>query len=122
MSRRHRTFWLLLTTALWLAAPPAAPAHPVPSGAHLRTIDVRVRPNELAVHYRLEVDQFTTVYVDSKGLIDDAELKRLKTPSEFYDAYTRRLGPVLADQLVATWNGQPLALRCVEQRFEILDH
>ena len=53
MRRRHQSPWLLLATALCLAVPPAAPAHPVPSGAHLRTIDVRVRPTELAVHYPL---------------------------------------------------------------------
>src|SRR6187399_2766915 len=99
MSRRHQIPRLLLATALWLVVPPAASAHPVPTGAHLRTVEVRVRPTELAIHYRLEVEQYTAVIVDSKDLIDAAELRRLKTPSEIYDTLTRRLGPVLADQV-----------------------
>jgi ABC-type nickel/cobalt efflux system permease component RcnA len=113
---------LLATLAALGARLPTASAHPVPTGAHLRTIEVRVRPTELAIHYRLEVEQYTAVIVDSKDLIDAAELRRLKTPSEIYDTLTRRLGPLLADQLTVTWNGQPLPLRCVEQRFEVLDH
>jgi ABC-type nickel/cobalt efflux system permease component RcnA len=113
---------LLATLAVLGACSPTASAHPVPTGVHLRTVEVRVRPTELAVHYRLEVEQYTAVIVDSKGLMDEAEIRRLKTPTDFYDALVRRLGPVLADQVAVTWNGQPLPLRCVEQRFEVLDH
>src|SRR5262245_32308415 len=122
MTSGRRTTWSLFCALLWGLLPSVGSAHPVPSGAHLRAIEVRPRPNELCVYYRLEVDQFTTVYVDSKGLIDDAELKRLKTPSEFYEVYTRRLAPLLADQLAASLNDKPLTLRCVEHRFEVLDH
>jgi ABC-type nickel/cobalt efflux system permease component RcnA len=119
---RLRVGLLLCLLGTALVRPPAAYAHPVPTGAHQRVVEVWLRPSELAVQYRLEVDQFTTVYTDSKGLIDVTELNQLKTPSAFYEAYIRRLGPVLADQIVATLDGKPLTLRCVEQRFEVLDH
>jgi ABC-type nickel/cobalt efflux system permease component RcnA len=97
-------------------------AHPVPTDTHFRTIAVCPRPTELCVRYRLELDQFTTVYKDSRGLIDEAEVKRLRTPAAFYGEFARRLGPILADQLDATLDGRPLALKCVEQRFELSDH
>lgn len=111
----------LFSLVVCLSAAPAF-AHPVPSDAHVRTVVVRLRPGELAVHYRLELDQFTTVYRDSRGLIEDAEVKRLNTPAAFYAEFTRRLGPLLADQLTATLDGQPVALRCLEHRFEVSDH
>jgi ABC-type nickel/cobalt efflux system permease component RcnA len=102
--------------------PTAAQAHPVPTRSHLRTIDVRLRPNELCVHFRLEVDEWTVVYVDLPALLDAAELRSLAKPSEFYDAYLRRMAPLLADQLLATLDDQTVTLRCVEQRYEVLDH
>ncbi len=83
--------------------------------------------------------QYTTTFYDRKGttpifkaidgilpiqlqpemkiMIDDAEVRRLKTPSEFYEVYARRLAPLLADQLAATLDDRPLTLRCVEHRF-----
>jgi ABC-type nickel/cobalt efflux system permease component RcnA len=68
------------------------------------------------------LDQFTTVYKDSRGLIDDAEVKQLRTPAAFYGEFARRLGPILADQLDVTLDGRPVPLRCLEQRFEVSDH
>ncbi|HEY1378413.1 MAG TPA: hypothetical protein VGF55_16560 [Gemmataceae bacterium] len=116
----RRSFLAVVLAAGACAAPAAA--HPVPNDAHFRTVTVCLRPTELCVRYRLELDQFTTVYKDSRGLIADAEVKRFNTPSAFYGEFTRRLGPLLADQLDAVLNGQPLTLRCVEQRFEVGDH
>src|SRR5437762_1801308 len=113
---------LLIVCLIVAALPAAAHAHPVPSGAHVRSIVVRVRPTELCVRYRLELDQFTTVYKDSRGLIDDAEVKRFNTPTLFYGEFARRLGPVLGDQLVAALDGRPVALRCIEHHFEVSDH
>jgi ABC-type nickel/cobalt efflux system permease component RcnA len=111
----------LLTAGVFGTALPVG-AHPVPSDAHIRTATVSLRPKELCVRYRLELDQFTTVYKDSKGLIDEGEARRLNTPSAFYGEFARRLGPVLADQLVATLDDRPLNLQCLEQRFEVGDH
>jgi nickel/cobalt exporter len=110
---------VLAVTAL---TAPLAAAHPVPSDTHLRTVTISLRPQELVVRYRLELDQFTTVYKDSKGLIGDAEVKQFNTPSAFYGEFARRLGPVLADQLDATLDDRPLTLHCLEQRFEVSDH
>ncbi len=101
---------------------PAAFAHPVPSAAHVRIVTVCLRPTELCVRYRLELDQFTTVYTDSKGLFEDTEMKQFNTPTTFYAEFTRRLAPVLADQLHATVDDRTVILRCIEQRFEVSDH
>jgi ABC-type nickel/cobalt efflux system permease component RcnA len=118
--RRTLILLAMLVTAAGLIPP--AFAHPVPSDAHVRTIVVCLRPTELCVRYRLELDQFTTVFKDSRGLIDEAEVKRFNTPSTFYAEFSRRLGPLLADQLVASLDGKPVVLRCLEQRFEVSDH
>jgi ABC-type nickel/cobalt efflux system permease component RcnA len=112
---------LFATLVVCLFAAPAS-AHPVPNDTHVRTIVVHLRPTELCIRYRLELDQFTTVFKDSKGLIEDSEVKRLSTPSAFYGEFTRRLGPLLADQLVATLDGRPVSLRCLEHRFAVTDH
>ncbi len=117
-----RACLLLAMLGAVFVSPPAAPAHPVPNRTHLRTVEVIVRPTELCVRFRLEVDEWTVVYMDLPALLDAAELRSLTKPSEFYDAYTRRLAPLLADQLFATLDDNPVTLRCVEQRFEVLDH
>jgi nickel/cobalt exporter len=122
---RQRLFRRLLyaiATFAAVALPPAVQAHPVPTRAHMRTVDVNVRPNELCVHYRLEVDEWTVVYVDLPALLDAGELKELRKPSQFYDTFLRRTAPLLADQLIVTLDDQPVTLRCVEQRYEVLDH
>jgi ABC-type nickel/cobalt efflux system permease component RcnA len=113
---------LPLTALLAVLAGGVASAHPVPKDTHLRTITVRVRPGELFVRYRLELDEFTAVNKDSKDLIDAAEVKDLRTPSAFYREFTHRLGPLLAAQLDATLDGQPVELRCLEEHFEVSDH
>jgi len=119
---RHATRAALFAVVAATIASHSAIAHPVPSDTHLRTIIVRIRPDEVAIRYRLELDQFTTVYKDSKGLIEDHEIKKLNTPSAFYGEFIRRLAPLLADQLDARLNGRPLQLKCVDQRFEVTDH
>src|SRR5947209_15879648 len=115
MTRATRTLWLL-TAIVGTAA--AARAHPVPNQAHVRTVDVSLRPNELAVYYRLEVDQLTAL----RELLDQDEHRGLTKPQEFYDAYLRFLAPLLADQFVASLDGKPLSFRRVEQRAEVTDH
>src|SRR5581483_660752 len=115
---RQRIFpWLLVATVGLF--PVAALAHPVPTKTHLRTIDVSLRPTELCVHYRLEVDEWTVVYVDLPALLDAGELRALTKPSEFYDTYQRRMAALLADQLLVTLDDKALTLRCVEQRYEV---
>lgn len=103
-----------------LAALPrsAVIAHPVPSQAHLRTVDVRIRPHELCVHYRLEVDQFTAL----RELLSAGQEKGLTKPAEFYDAYLALQAALLPDQMFASLDGAALNLRCIEKHFEALDH
>ena len=120
LSHSGRAFAATLATAM-VCAPPAS-AHPVPSAAHVRQVTVSPRPNELFVRYRLELDPFTTVYSDSKGLFEDAQIKNFNTPSAFYAEFSRRLAPLLADELHATLDNQALNLHCVEQHFEVSDH
>jgi ABC-type nickel/cobalt efflux system permease component RcnA len=124
MTRPRHHHWLIVLVAaaalgVW---PRPAAAHPVPKRDHLRSIDVQLRPDELCIHFVLEVDEWTVVFVDLPSLLDDAELRTLTKPSQFYDAYTRRLAPLLADQLIAMLDDAPLTLHCVEQRYEVLDH
>lgn len=113
-------FWLLsLGLAVTWATP--AVAHPVPRRSHDRVIEVRLRPNEVAVDFRLEVDEWTVVFVDLPALLEPSDMKRLTKPNEFYETYVRRIAPVLADQVYVTLDGQPLALRCVDTQFHVRD-
>src|SRR4051794_5990633 len=83
--------WMCVLAAglLVLAAGGEARAHPVPRRQHDRTITVRPTPAALVVDYRLDVDEYTVVYVDLPALVDVAELARLPSPEHFYDTFTR---------------------------------
>jgi ABC-type nickel/cobalt efflux system permease component RcnA len=119
--QRPRFYLPLIAVATGLC-PGIASAHPVPKREHLRAIELRLRPDELCVQYVLEVDEWTAVFLDMPALFAEAELRTMTKPSQFYDAYLRRLAPLLADQLLVTLNDDPLTLRCVEQRYDVLDH
>jgi ABC-type nickel/cobalt efflux system permease component RcnA len=95
-----------------------AVAHPVPSQAHLRTVDLRLRPQELCVYYRLDVDQLTVL----REMVEAGKDKGLSKPTEFYEAYLQWQGPLIADQLFVSLGDKPLTLRVVEQKYEVLDH
>src|SRR5438132_7273550 len=115
-----RRLWLL--SLAWLTALTAlAFAHPVPRRSHDRVIEVRLRPTEVAVDFRLEVDEWTVVFVDLPALIEPSEMKRLTKPAEFYNAYVQRIAPLLADQVYVTLDGQALPLRCVDVQFQVRD-
>jgi ABC-type nickel/cobalt efflux system permease component RcnA len=111
-------FRIGIVAAATLATASILVAHPVPSQAHLRTIDVRLRATELCIFYRLEVDQLTAL----RDLLDAGKEKGLTKPAEFYDSYLKWQAPLLVDQLFASLDGQTVTLRCVEQKYEILDH
>jgi ABC-type nickel/cobalt efflux system permease component RcnA len=85
-----------------------AHAHPVPQRKHDRDVVVHVKPTEVVVNYRLEVDDFTVVFVDLPGVIEDGELAKLNKPQDFYAAYARCYNPILADNLVAKLDGKEL--------------
>jgi ABC-type nickel/cobalt efflux system permease component RcnA len=108
-----RVLAISLTLSALLAGAAAAHAHPVPKRAHDRTIEVRVLPGAkdqrlVQVRYRLEVDEFTVVFDDLPALGDKLELKKFREPREFYDAYVTNYGPILADNLRAKIDGQPV--------------
>ncbi|HEV8061476.1 MAG TPA: hypothetical protein VGP68_16475, partial [Gemmataceae bacterium] len=96
-----------------------AHGHPVPKRAHDRTIEVRLLPGPskdqilIQIHYRLEVDEFTVVFDDLPALGDKIDLKKLREPREFFDAYVANYGPILADNLRAKLDGhaEPLTVR-----------
>jgi ABC-type nickel/cobalt efflux system permease component RcnA len=115
-----RRSWLLsLILAMAWATPVAA--HPVPRRSHDRIIDVSIRRTEVAIDFRIEVDEWTVVFVDLPALLEPADMKRLTKPNEFYETYVERIAPLLADQMYVTLNGQPLQLRCVDVRFQARD-
>jgi ABC-type nickel/cobalt efflux system permease component RcnA len=105
-----------------------AHAHPVPRRSHDRTIQVRLTADPptgqvvVVVDYRLEVDEWTVVYVDLPAFSDQVDLTRLAKPRDFYEAFTRCYAPILADNLLATVDQKPLSFTCVRHGHEVLDH
>ena len=70
----------------------------------------------------LEVDEWTVVYVDLPALDDKVDLSKLKKPVEFYDAFTRCYGPILANNLTARLDGKELEFRCAASSHRVADH
>jgi nickel/cobalt transporter (NicO) family protein len=91
-----------------------AGAHPVPRRQHDRTIFVRLSQDAATVDYRLDVDEFTVVFVDLPAVLDSAQLARLATPAEFYEAFSQQYASILADNLIVDLEGSPLHIDCVE--------
>jgi len=96
-------------------------AHPVPKKTHDRTILVRLTAEAIVVEYRLEVDEWTAVN-DLVAVLGKDELAALKKPREFYAAFTRAYGPILAAHLHATLDGKELTFKCIKDGHEVLDH
>src|SRR5262245_62312639 len=71
-------------------------AHPVPKRSHDRTIAVRLTPDAVEVDYRVELDEWTVVFVDLPAVSDKIDLSKLSKPTEFYEAFTRAYAPVFA--------------------------
>jgi nickel/cobalt exporter len=117
----------LLAAAVLLVQVPAALAHPVPKDNHDRTIAVHLREDTektqivVLVDYRLEVDDYTAIYIDLPALGEKVDFVNIKQPLQYYDAFVRGYAPILAANLVATMDGQPLSFRCVKQGFTLQD-
>jgi ABC-type nickel/cobalt efflux system permease component RcnA len=108
--------WFCLGTLLVLIASGPVRAHPVPRRNHDRTVVVRLTAQAVIVDYRLDADEFTVVYDDLPAVISKAELARLSTPREFYDAFMKAYAPVLTANLVAKVDaGEPLPFQCVQR-------
>lgn len=113
---------LTVLCLLPLLAGNAVHAHPVPRKAHDRTITVRLSREAVIVDYRLEVDEWTVVFVDLPAVSDKVDLHTLKKPRDFHEAFLRVYGPILADNLLATLDGQALTFACSQSSFQVLDH
>jgi ABC-type nickel/cobalt efflux system permease component RcnA len=74
---------------------------------------VRLAQDAVTVDYRLDVDEFTVVFVDLPAVLESAELARLSAPAEFYESFLRHYAPVLADNLIADLAGKDLHFNCV---------
>jgi len=118
---------VLLLTLVVLMRPHSAQAHPVPKNNHDRTIVVRLSQDRqkgllaITVDYRLEVDEFTAIYVDLPALGQKIELNKVATPIQYYEAYLTGYAPILAANLAGTIDGEPLVFRCVKRRFSLKD-
>src|SRR5579871_2940187 len=86
---------LALVLGLVLVAASVAEAHPVPRLSHDRTIVVHLTPDAVLVDYRLEIDDWTIVFLDLPAVDDKVDLKKLRKPEEFYEAFTRCYAPIL---------------------------
>jgi ABC-type nickel/cobalt efflux system permease component RcnA len=96
-------------------------AHPVPKRSHDRVIKVRLTAEAVVVEYHLEEDEWTVVFADLPAVDDKVDLGSLKQPKDFYEAFTRVYGPILADNLTVTLDGQPLTLTCGKRSFQVKD-
>jgi len=118
---------VLLLTLVVVMRPHSAQAHPVPKNNHDRTIVVHLSQDTqkgllaVTVDYRLEVGEFTAIYVDLPALGEKIELNKVATPIQYYEAYLTGYAPILAANLVGTIDGEPLVFRCVKKRFSLND-
>src|SRR5262249_30307772 len=96
-------------------------AHPVPRKSHDRTIVVRLTPEAVVVEYRLELDEWTAVN-DLVPVLEREDLAKLPSPSDFYEAFLKTYGPVLADNLTAKLDRKPLTFTCESRKYQVLDH
>jgi nickel/cobalt exporter len=85
--------------------------HPLPSFQFDRKGTVVVRASSIEIHYRLEVSLFAMA-IDARGLLSPEDEKNIGgRQTEFARVYAARKSKLLADALVATIDGTPLALR-----------
>src|SRR5262245_37414281 len=97
-------------------------SHPVPRQAHDRTIVVHLTADGVTVDYRVEVDDWTVVYVDLPAIDDRVDLKKLSKPKDYYDAFVDGYAPLFANNFTATLDGQPLKFTCVKRQHQLIDH
>lgn len=110
-----RLFFHLCALCVFAVNPVSA--HPVPNENHDRTILVRLTPDKVIVHYRLEIDE-----ARAARDMPRKELAKIGSPREFHDAFCRFFADVLADNLVATLDGKDLVFKPTEREFLVTDH
>ena len=108
--------WLCFGTA-FLNSPLPVHGHPVARKNYDRTIVVRVTQSGVIVDYRLDLDEYTLVYVDVPALIRKSELVRLTTQKEFHEAFLKAYAPILAANLTALADGRKqLEFECINSQ------
>src|SRR6266542_5479192 len=75
-------------------------AHPVPSFAYDRVIQVKLTPDGVEVAYQLNVDEIT-VFRDVTRIVEDDERAKLRSAKDIHDAFLKAVAPLLADRLEA---------------------
>ena len=123
MIRRRYSNWSLHAFSLCLCASvvPSLQAHPVPSFAYDRAIQVKLTAEFVEVAYQLNLDEIT-IFRDVTQIVDDNERARLRLPKEFYEAFSKAVAPLLADRLEAFQNDAALTFVCTGRVWRIEDH
>src|SRR6266581_792867 len=104
---------LPMVFAILLIAAPLAHAHPLPNRVYDRTVVVRLSGSAVIVDYQLDLDEFTAE-LDLLALRDKTNLADLTTRESVRDAFTSGHAPILADNLAATLDDEPLEFHCVK--------
>src|SRR5205807_8174527 len=118
---------IALCAALLFSCSSSVQDHPVLRRAHDRTIVVSLHPDEAAgeifvkVAYRLEIDEFTVVFDDLPALGDKVGLSKLRTPDDFYRAFTEAYAPILAGNLTVRVDGRTVELTCIKKSHQLKD-
>src|SRR5215831_6975586 len=120
--RRPCSFWLLYLSSLCslCLCGEESFGHPVPSDNHDRYLVVRLTAEKVIVDYRLELDE-TRAARD----LPAEEIKKIADAKQFYRGFIDFFAPVLANNLVATLDGnhdQTLEFHCVRRSYQVLDH
>jgi ABC-type nickel/cobalt efflux system permease component RcnA len=92
----------------------------VPSDNHDRYLVVRLTAEKVIVDYRLELDE-TRAARD----LPAEEIKKIADAKQFYRGFIDFFAPVLANNLVATLDGnhdKTLEFHCVRRSYQVLDH
>jgi ABC-type nickel/cobalt efflux system permease component RcnA len=101
-----------------LLIPGTAAAHPVPRGGHDRVIVVRLTPATVVVEYQLEVEPFTAIFQDLRA-IDEKTIRGIGKEQEFFEVFARSYAPILADNLLASLDGNSLTFRCTRRSHQV---
>ncbi len=102
----------MIRSALFLAAvalvcSPLA-AHPLPNLRYDRAIHVRLAADGVTVRYTLELNEWTMV-LDGKNLFTPEETRGIVGSRDYAKKYAGKKAPLIADDLRATLDGEPLA-------------
>jgi ABC-type nickel/cobalt efflux system permease component RcnA len=89
----------------------------VPRRNYDRTIVVHLTAQALIVDYRLELDEFTAVFIDLPAVLSKPDLDKLTTPLQVYEAFGRAHAARIADGLTARLDrAPPLPLQCIHKQ------